>query len=563
MHFLTRLLISICLGLVLITTQSAQTPDDERKARLEQLHVQRLGLLSSLNLLDGQTKLLEDPLRRAFAKADIADAIWYLDSTRAKAILWEAQRLTMPGEEERERSKSRSVEAKPEEPKSEDLARIKVRSRILQVARRDAAFAKELIAFAKSELGDIEKASALNTLALKALAEKDPNQASEYLEEAIELDPTQQYGYTILQLAAQNRSLADEVISHYLDALRNSALSPDAFFRAYSSLKMAVFPNPLFDFGRSRNIAGPSQNVLRSFAQMVLQQMKKFATDRPGSMSSYRYVLSDLSAAINQSAPELRTDWLWLEQLTRRSGSGPLDLSNPNSVSPRNGFEDKVKEALDTKETKALIEALKHAVYLNEFSSARSILSEIKDEKVQSVWAEYTNSSEAMWLVKKGDVLEAERIARKLKDLRNIGFVYSAIIETYVDKKDDASAVLLTGEVMKILQERKDETVPVGFFNNLIRATSKLNDTSAFQAADRLVIAFNAVTLPEGLNPGFDPYLFRGLANKHDDRAVEIGESFRHPYPRVLVLAAIYGSKAKKLFTDIEAASATKPSAKG
>ena len=544
--------IAILLILVFQSKSLCQNVGNNPSPTLE-LQSQKQITLTSLNILDNQANRISNDLTKAAAKTEIADAVWQLDNDLAKKLLLEAYKLSLPIGEEKEKLKNRTVETAPVEPTQNDIDRLKVRSRILQVARRDSVFIKQLIKISEKELGEVEKAETLNSFAVKAIRANDLTQAKDFINQAIQIDPTQLIGWSILQLAAENRELADEAILQYIQTLRNFPLSPDSFFRTYFSIKMAVFPLPLYDFERKRQIPPSAPAVTKNFIQFILERMKSYEQNQPGSMRAYRYVLNDLWFPLNQFAPESRNNWMWLEQITRRSGDSPID-STPQSLQEKNrkDYEERIKKALESKENKELVQAVRDAVYYDDYKTARNILSEIEDETLRNKYEEYVNANEAMWQAKKGEIVEAQRLARKLGETKNIAKVYPIVIEQCVKLKDEVCALSLANEAIKMLKNGEETNIPPYFFSALAKSVYKLDDISMFPILDNMIALLNKQEDKESIRVGFDAEIFKLLAEKNEQRTLQLAESLTQNLPRITALATFYKWKAEKLSKEIE-----------
>ncbi len=90
-------------------------------------------LLSDLQVLDAKSVKLDNGLARAVAKAEIAAALWSLDNERAKALLREAYKLTLP-DEAQNKSRDVPIGAPPKPSGKEEVNRNLVRSRVLEIA---------------------------------------------------------------------------------------------------------------------------------------------------------------------------------------------------------------------------------------------------------------------------------------------------------------------------------------------------------------------------------------------------------------------------------------------
>ncbi len=545
--------IAILLVFAFQSKSFCQNVSNDSSPILEELQSQKQLTLTSLNILDNQANRIGNDLAKAAAKAEIADAVWQLDNDFAKKILLEAYKLSLPNGEEKEKLKNRTVETAPVEPTQNDIDRMKVRSRILQVARRDSTFIKELVKISAKELGEVEKAETLNSFSVKALRAGDTSQAKDFINQAIQIDPTQQIGWSILQLAAENRELADEAILQYIQTLRNFPLSTESFFRAYSSLQMAVFPLPVYDVGRNRQISPPNPNVTKTFIQFVLEKMTTFEKNQSGSMRQYRPVLNQLWFPVNQFAPELRNNWMWLEQITRRNGDSPIDSTPQSSQEKaRKDYEERIKKALESKENKELVQAVRDAVYYDDYKTARNVLSEIEDETLRNKYEEYINANEAMWQAKKGEIIEAQRLAGKLGETKNIAKVYPIVIEQCVKFKDEPCALSLSNQAIKILKSDEKTNIPPYFFSALAKSVYKLDDVSMFPILDSMVALLNKQEDNESVRIGFEADIFKLLAEKNEQRTLQLAESLIQKLPRITALATFYKWKADKLSKEIE-----------
>jgi hypothetical protein len=316
---------------------------------------------------------------------------------------------------------------------------------------------------------------------------------------------------------------------------------------------MAVFPLPVYDVGKNRQIPPPNPNVTKIFIQFVLEKMTAFERSQPGSMRQYRPVLNQLWFPLNKIAPELRNNWFWLEQITRQNGDSPIDSTPQSSQDKaRETYEERIKKALESKDNKELAQAVRDAVYENDYPTARKVLFEIKDETLRNKYEEYVNANEAAWLAKKGEVAEAQRLIKKLGEIKYIAKIYPIVIEQCVKLKDEPCALSLAAEAIKILKGSDETSIPPYFFSALANSVYKLDDTSAFTILDNMVALFNKREDTENIRIGFDANIFKSLAEKNEQRSFQLAESLKQKLPRITTLAILYKWKAEKLEKDIE-----------
>lgn len=235
----------ICL---VAPTQFAQSTKSETTTG-DDTALKKILLLADLQALNERAEKLHTPLARALAKAEIADASWELDQAWAKNLLREAYELTLPSEEEQAKLRKKATGAPLSLPTGNEIARNRVRRRVLGVAARSKAFADELARLGAEKLGKREENSMYSSLAAKAVADGDTTKAGAYIIQSLESDPTViNAGYYILDAAAKDRVAADKLILQYIGVLRATPLSAtnDGAFRAYYLLENLVFPNDQF-----------------------------------------------------------------------------------------------------------------------------------------------------------------------------------------------------------------------------------------------------------------------------------------------------------------------------
>ncbi len=100
-------------------------------------------MLSELSSLEKETLEFHDPLAEAAAKAEIAAAAWQLYREWAKTLMRAAYKLVLPApEQDSARSQAGSI---PRLFVGAESSRLRVRRRILDVARSDKDFIDELM----------------------------------------------------------------------------------------------------------------------------------------------------------------------------------------------------------------------------------------------------------------------------------------------------------------------------------------------------------------------------------------------------------------------------------
>ena len=172
---------------------------------------------------------------------------------------------------------------------------------MLQIASRDHVFAVELVKLAKDKLGTYEGHLRYTALASQAFSDGDKDNASKFLLQAIDADPTQiTAALTINDIAAKDRALADSLILQYIERLRTFPLSNtnQGLGRIFFILSSFVYPRSF----PGRQIAPPGPAVLHSYVSFVLDTLSRIQ-DNP----AYLRAASPLLPC--RAGPGKRTPW--------------------------------------------------------------------------------------------------------------------------------------------------------------------------------------------------------------------------------------------------------------
>lgn len=544
-------MLRLCVAIILLLSAPSllcgQTKQPQQPAP-EQLALQKNSLLADLRGLDTEATKLSEALARAAAKAEIADAAWELDQPWAKQLLREAYELTLPAAEDREKWRGRTAGSDPVESNKTDLARSGIRSRVLGIAQRDQALAAQLTAFGAQQLGKQEEVQNASLLGVKAMAAGDTNAASEYLLQAIEADPTQiTVGLSILELAAQDRGLADKLLLKYIERLRNTPLTQNAALRTYVALRRAVFPNANADPKR-RQILPAGREVVRAYVSYVLDSLTWVERSAPGSARNLRGFLLSVWLPLNEVAPELTGAFLELEKLARGpDDSAELPTQKPEEASNVD-YEERLKKALNSREPKALEEALNYALGRGDFKKAREILGLLSSGETKDRFTEELNIREALSLVANDETAPAAGLAAQLKQPESILRTYPALIQHCVKQKDNPCASSLVYQALKQLKGIDDGATRPLILSRLAAAIATADATLALEVLDESVRAANSSAQDTG-DGRTNLYLaaFALLAPKDEARVRQNADSLKDRLKRISVLAVIYRWKAQEL----------------
>lgn len=519
------------------------TPSDT-----EQVALQKIYLMADLKALNEETSKLYTPLARASAKAEIADAAWTLDQGWAKALLREAYELSLPPVEERERQRSRPAGSDPIEPNKMDFARGRIRNRVLGIAQRDKSLVAQLTELGAQQLGKIEEVNRFSVLSVRAIEAGDMDAAGDYLLKAIEADPTQiALGLSILEVAAQDRELADKLLIQYIARLRSTPLTRNSALRIYIGLRRAVFPNINMDPKR-RPIPPAGRAAIQAYVGYVLESMARLERSEPGSAKNLRGFLLSVWLPLNQHAPELLASFTALEALSRTPGDNAELPTQNTEESDKTSYEERVKKALDSRLPADLEAAFNYALGREDFAKAREIHSRLPDGVTKDRLGEELNVREAIRLASKGELAEAERFARLLIKPQSVLRAYPMLIDKYVAGKDKSHAATLALQAVNQLKTASDNSTLPFVLSRLSAATAAADAVLALEVLDEAVKAANRSD--QDTDDGrTNLYLetFTLLAPQGETRVRQSAENLKDRLRRINALAIIYRWKAQEL----------------
>lgn len=505
-------------------------------------------LVSDLKGLDEETKKLDDAVARAAAKAGIADALWALDEKYAQGLLKEAYDLTLPNERERERLRNQAVGTDPTEPTAVDIRRNIVRRRIIEIASRDKKFAAQFASLSEQELGKEEQQRAYARLARQAVNSGDLNAAGDYFTQSINAEPTRiDAGFVLYDVAAKDREAADKLILQYIKRLRAVPLTLSSTGRVITGLDIAVFANPPFD-PQHRQVRPASLTVIRAYLDFILDSLAALEQRERGSVRQLRGTLLAQWNRINTYAPELRAKFLYLEGVSRIEG---IDNSLPEPVTmetSREQYKDLLKKASDNPKQVDLPRAINVALSFKDFAEARKLADMLTNESAEARYVEEINLLEALSLVEKGEIVEAESLAQRLIKTTAISNSYSAMIERARLVKDSALASNLAYEAVKRLKKTEDVSSLPQAYNRLIKATAPYDSTIAVEMLEEMVRAINHSNFDAAdITLRFNPDVFADLAPANEVRVRQAADNLADRLRRISALAAVYRWKANEI----------------
>ena len=561
-----------------------KTPDsapaganEARRADNNDLELKKMALVGDLQILSAEASNLDKPLARALAKAEIADAAWTLDLVWSKQLLRESYELTLPSDEETtERDRGTQTSAPLSSP---DQA---VRSRVLQIAARDPALAKELADLGAKRLTQRQTQQNYSALAGQAIEKGDITTASQYIQQSIQVDPTQMDpGFSIIQVASRDRAAADKLITEYIYTLRGVPLSTQSAGRIFVMLTHLVFPASAPPIaGVPQPTTPPGGPVMKAYVGFMIESLARLEQIEPGSLQNFRPMLINVWPILRQFAPELTGAFYQLEALSRRPGE---DASLPKGSLAdlyNDRYEKRVKDALDSDKPDPL--TIYSVISKGDFAQARRMIDKLDDGPQKTQLVEAVNVQEAISFATKGDLIKAAQLAQNLKTAVSIMRVYPLIVNKCVAKKDRTCAANSVYQATKQLKDASNALptppsgVPASFIPTigefdpvvislcqLARILASIDGALALDVLDEAVQAANRSKVDTGQGrTGMEADVFKQLAAEDELRVHQAAITLKQPLPRIVALAALYQWKAQALAKSAKAPDRSKESLK-
>lgn len=555
-------------------SQSTTAPPtgEIKQADDNEVELKKLALLADLQSLAAEAAELKQPLALSLAKAEIADAAWSLAPVWSKQLVREAYELTLPGEEElaKRRDKASGTSAQPA---GAEQARDTVRARVLQVAANDPSLAKELSRLGAQKLEQQQAQMSYAALAGQALQKGDTETAGKYIRQSIRVDPTRMdSGFSIMQLAAQDRAAADKLIVEYIEMLRAIPLSTQTAARIYVMLSHLVFPAsapPVV--GTPQRIPPPGPSVMKAYVGFMIESLDRLEQSEAGSLRRVRPMLVNVWPILRQHAPEMTDAFLKVEMLSRRPGEDATLPKGNIETLYKDRYEKRVKDALDSDKPDSL--SIHAAISRGEFAQARRMTDKFDTGPQKAQLVESVNTAEAISLATKGDLTKAGQLAQQLNSAVSIMRTYPVIVNQCVAKKDRTCAANSIYHALKQLKDATNapltppEGVPASLMPTnqefdpvalslckLAKAVAPLDGTLALNVLDEVVQAANRseIDTTQG-RTGLENDVFKKLAAVDENRVYQAASTLKQRLPRLVALAVLGQWRAQQLVNSLKA----------
>lgn len=236
------ILIALLLAVSLVLAQTASDAENDRA-------LQKAVLLSEVKSLALEIPKLDSSLARAMAGAEIADAAWTLDREWSRTLLKEAYELTYLTEEEQSAIGPQPPGTPPRQPTMLTRSRHEVQKRILSVARRDNAFANQLLTDTSARLSKDDRQMMHAQMTQMAMDDGESEAAVSSIRDNMAIDPAALMLVELVnKLARKDRAAADKLVLEFIVKLPKVEFAGGKLgrVRAETVLRFMVFPNSFF-----------------------------------------------------------------------------------------------------------------------------------------------------------------------------------------------------------------------------------------------------------------------------------------------------------------------------
>ncbi len=571
----------------------AKDPDAERVAR--QRRTQARSLLIALSV-DART-FRDQPLR-ARSLARIADTLWRVDSEQARAMFrkaWEAAEVADQESDRKLQEEMAQQKAKTGSGSFAFSSPPNLRREVLRlVARHDTTLSEEFIEKLKTQKQEaaenISRSSDANSqrlgVARELLVSGDPERALQFAEPLLgrvtseninflsyvrEANPglaDARYSAMLAQQAMNPQADANTVslLSSYIftphlmitfsdrggfstsqatDKIEPAAVSPElrtAFLNTAAAILLRPLPPPGQELGKA-SIDGKYLVMKR-----LLPFFEQFAS--PEQAQSVRNQLEALNGVVSDQARRRDDDWM-------RRG-----------VRPETSAEDREQQLLDridraktSAERDSLYIQLAYSSFTRDDLRARDFVSKIEDPELRKQLGAYVDGTLAIHLVQKKRVEALPELAAK-GDLTHVvkawilSFAARGLLKTDRQKALDVVEEAAT-EARRIdvsdpdrprallaVANALNEIDPGRVWDATFDAVKAANSAEGFTGEDGIIVLkFSSKNQSSVSDHGVAEFdvagIFRTLADRDYDRAVELARGFQGEGPRAVATIAI------------------------
>lgn len=501
--------------------QSTAKADDRNKAVPREAQQRALAMLDSLW---AATEELGPNTPRLYLKAQIADAIWDYDESRARLRFNDV--LQAAGSLPRENPNIRVVLAAGLEPES--------RAGLLKwIVERDPAWAKQLIL---GYLND-DKTKKPDFELLTRLADVDAPQAVKIMKQALDKKELHWVSNILEDLRRKDAALADDLFSYALTAGPQADASP---FRYFLGLFGYAFPN-----ARAADTNSPlSPELLKRFFEFgyraLMQEADEVAneTKKSGRINErvgYGYTdVVSLTPFLERYTPDAGRKIIarWDEILLALK-DGEREVHEIKVIFGLRSAQEALSNAEratnpEEKEVSYLIAARK-AMDAGDTDQARALLDRIHGPGREEL-AKQIHEKTLSTAIANGDAETAYRYGKQVEDWRTRTMALSQVAQLLYEKNQSDRATEVLNEVQTAVEKEKEGPDKVVCMLIIANASARLSPVKGFESMKKAVDAINRAKDSDGKltvaisYDSFDDNLLV-LAEADFDRAMAMAKS--------------------------------------
>jgi hypothetical protein len=410
----------------------------------------------------GLTKTFNDPTQRLTVLIRAADLFWPYQQDTARAVFTEAFDLAVENEKENDQKAPRSL-----------LLRLQTSDQryvvIGAIAKRDSAWAKELIRQMLKPASDSEASSTRSSFENRLAAERlldsaikliatDVNAAFDLAKASLNYPAGFMLTHFLYQLAKVNQQAADQFYTQALAVYGDKPMREFLYLQAYPFAWREALNTPVSSFYEVPTNFVPNQSLQRRFVQILLSRAHQalevpldagdtYRTSHSRAMPGAVHLLEGLirlEPQVRESLPDLLASLTQAREkiLVSLSVETQKQLLQPGreiSTTPTRTFDERVELAQrvpDVHERDGLIATAILGSEKESLAGVIQAIDKISDSNLRAHLLEWLFFHRAIAAVKEKQFEEAERLTSKVEGQEQRAYLHTEIAKGLLNRSD-------------------------------------------------------------------------------------------------------------------------------
>lgn len=408
------------------------------------------------------TKTFDNTVRRITVLTRAADLLWPYEQSKARAVFTEAFELATENEKENERKAPPSILLRLQTPDQRYVV-------ILAVAKRDAAWSKELTeqmlksvsdskaSAARSSIQNVVTANRLLDSAQKLMA-TDVNAALDLARASLNYPASSGLTRFLYRLAEVNQPAADQFYAQALTVYADKPMREFLYLQAYPFAWRETLNTPIVTYHDPAANFAINQSLQRRFVQVLLRRAQQVLEVPLDPTDTYRssnvalmpgavHLLQGLvrvEPQVSASLPDLLAPLTQAREriLVSLSAETQKQLLQPGqeiSTTPDQTFDERVEAAQKVPDVDERDGLIATAVFGSEKANLASVvqaIDKISDSVLRAHLLEWLYFHRALTAVQAGQLEEAERLAALVEGLDQRAYLHIEIAKGLLNRSE-------------------------------------------------------------------------------------------------------------------------------